>query len=258
MTEAFSALPAGLLHSLSQMIPEYTLVGAFARDYRVHNVAGLPLVARTLDVDISILVTSLADYHERLKQLDGPHGVGIRFVVDGVQVDVIPYGPEVAPGGIVQTADGITLDVTGMAESAESADIVEAGHATVRIPTLSSMIGLKVIAWNYRVASTRSDSRDLGPLLKATYHGPDGDALWSDGEAGGKWDYDNMLVGPYRAGKQLSGSWKEESLHRLRFILDTKLPTLATQVAQHDRPSVDLVVDQLKALREGLDVRPNA
>lgn len=254
MTESFSALPAGLLQSLSQIIPEYTLVGAFARDYRVHNVAGLPLVARTLDVDISILVASLADYRERLKQLDGPHGVGIRFVVDGVQVDVIPYGPEVAPGGIVQTADGITLDVTGMAEAAEGADLVEAGGATVRIPALSSMIGLKIVAWNYRGASTQSDSWDLGPLLSATYHGPDGDALWSDGEAGDKWDYDNMLVGPYRAGKQLSGDWREESLHRLRYILGTKLPTLATQVAHHDRSSVDLVVGQLKALREGLDV----
>lgn len=105
MTEGFSALPAGLLQSLSRVVPEYTLVGAFARDYRVHTVAGLPLGARTLDVDISILVSSLADYRERLKQLDRPHGVGIRFVVDGVQVDVIPYGPEVAPGGIGQQTE---------------------------------------------------------------------------------------------------------------------------------------------------------
>lgn len=146
MTAEFSALPPGLLQTLSRVIPEYTLVGSFARDYRVHNVAGLPRGARTLDVDISILVTSLDDYRERLKQLDGPHGVGIRFVVDGVQVDVIPYGPEVAPDGIVQTADGITLDVTGMPETAEGADLVKAGEAAVRIPTLSSMIGLKIVA----------------------------------------------------------------------------------------------------------------
>lgn len=253
MTEAFSALPAGLLQSLSRVIPEYTLVGAFARDYRVHTVAGLPLGAQTLDVDISILVSLLADYRERLNQLDGPHGVGIRFVVDGVQVDVIPYGPEVAPGGIVETKDGITLDVTGMTEAAEGADLVQAGDSTVRIPTLSSMIGLKIVAWNYRGASTQSDSRDLGPLLKATFHGPDGEALWSDSEAGDRWDYDNMLVGPYRAGRQLRGAWKVESLTRLRDIFDTRLSTLATQIAQQNRSSVDLVVGQLNALRQGFN-----
>lgn len=253
MTEAFSALPVGLLRTLSRVVPGYTLVGSFARDYRVHDVAGLPRGARTLDVDISILVSSLAEYRERLKRLDGPHGVGIRFVVDGVQVDVIPYGPEVAPGGIVQTADGITLDVTGMTEAAEGADLVSAGGTTVRIPTLSSMIGLKIVAWNYRSATTQRDSRDLGPLLKATYHGPDGEALWSDSEAGDMWDYDNMLVGPYRAGRQLTSAWKVESLHRLRQVFDAKLPTLATQIARQDRSPVGLVVDQLSALRQGLD-----
>lgn len=89
--------------------------------------------------------------------------------------------------------------------------------------------------------------------MKATFHGPDGDALWSDSESGDKWDYDNMLVGPYRAGRQLGSGWKAESVNRLREILDTKSPTLATQIARHGRSSVDLVVDQFNALRQGLD-----
>lgn len=253
MNRPLNDLPEGLLPALREVLPEFTLVGSFARDYRVHTVAGLPRVARTLDVDISILVPSIAEYRRRLRHFDGPHGTGIRFLVNGVSVDVIPYGPDVAPGGITETVDGITLDVTGMAEAAEDAELVHTPDSIVRVPTLSSMIGLKIVAWNYRSANTTKDARDLGPLIAATYHGPAGDALWSESEAGDKWDYDDVLMGPYLAGQQLNATWRNESLNRLIQILDqTGLATLSTQISRLHRTSIGLVADQLAALKAGI------
>lgn len=247
----FPEFPERLLTVLNGLVPDFTLVGSFARDYRVRNVAGLPEVAQSLDVDIAILVPSLAEYRERLKQLDGPNGLGIRFSVDGFEVDVIPYGPEVAPDGVVEIVEGVTLDVTGMAEAVETADLVQVGETQVKIPALSSMIGLKLVAWSYRRGTTLKDARDLGSLLRATYHGPDGDALWSDDAAGQRWDYDDMLVGPYRAGRQLAASWQPRSVSRLLEALDAR--GVATQIARLARSQAGLLAEQVGALRVGLE-----
>lgn len=64
MNHLFPDLPEGLLLTLGQLIPEFTLVGSFARDYWVHTIAGLPRGARTLDVDIAILVPSIDAYRK--------------------------------------------------------------------------------------------------------------------------------------------------------------------------------------------------
>ncbi len=254
MIAPFPEFPERLLTVLNGLIPEFTLIGSFARDYRVRNVAGLPEVAQSLDVDIAILVPSLTEYRERLRQLDGPNSLGIRFGVHGFEVDVIPYGPEIAPDGVVEIVEGVTLDVTGMAEAAEGADLVQVGETLVRIPTLSAMIGLKLVAWNYRGGASQKDARDLGPLLTATYHGPDGDALWSDEVAAERWDYDDMLVGPYRVGQQLAASWQPESVRRLVEMLDAKgVAALSTQIARLTRSQAMLVAEQVAALRTGLE-----
>ncbi len=138
MSVPFTDLPEALLCELRRVVPEFTLVGSFARDYWVHSVAGLPRGARTVDVDVTILVSSMAHYRERLTQLVGPTGTGIAFRVQGFSVDVIPYGPEVAPDSIVEPIPGVTLDVTGIAESVQSAQVVPSAEGTIQIPALSS------------------------------------------------------------------------------------------------------------------------
>lgn len=174
--------------------------------------------------------------------------------MNGFGVDVISYGSKVAPSGIVETADGITLDVTGMAEAAAGAEQIRAGSTTtIQVPTLSSMIGLKVIAWNYRGATTQKDARDLGPLLRATYHGPNSEVVWEVSEAGERWDYDDVLVGPYLAGQELRAKWRPESIERLTDILDDSgIATLATQISRHERTPSGQLVEQITALRAGI------
>lgn len=80
-----SALPFSVLAEIEELVPELTLVGSFARDYWVHYVAGLPLGALTLDIDVTILVTSMAEYRERLRPLDGPTGVGMSSTCSSIR-----------------------------------------------------------------------------------------------------------------------------------------------------------------------------
>lgn len=247
-----SALPLSVIAEVETLAPEVTLVGSFARDYWVHYVAGLPLGAQTLDVDVTILVKSMAEYRKRLGPFDGPSGVGVVFHIQGQLVDIIPYG-DVATDGIIEPVPDVTLDVTGMAEAAEHAITVTAGGQQVRLPTLASMIALKVIAWGYRGDTTDKDARDLGPLLDATHRGPMAEDLWEDDEAGNRFDYDDTLMGPYRAGVEVHDTWLPESVDRLRtYISREQVQTLAARMVRAGGGILELRAEQLVAFVQGL------
>lgn len=250
-----SALPFSVLAEVQALVPELTLVGALARDYWVHYVAGLPVGAQTLDVDVTILVKSMAEYRERLGPLDGPTGVGVVFYVQGHRVDIIPYG-DVAQNGIIEPVPGVTLDITGMAEAAQHAITVKAEGQQVRLPTLASMIALKVVAWGYRGNTTDKDARDLGPLLDATYHGPFANEVWQDDEAGQRWDYDDRLMGPYRAGVEVYDTWRPATLNRLRsYLADEQQETLAARMTRSGGGPLEWRAEQLAAFDQGLGGR---
>ena len=168
-------------------------------------------------------------------------------------MDIIPYGG-VARNGIVEPIPGVTLDVTGMAEAAEHAVTVGVGGQEVRLPTLASMVALKIIAWAYRGDTTDKDARDLGPLLDATHHGPFSEGVWADEEAGERWDYVETLMGPYRVGREVRATWRSESVRRLRQNLaGSQVRTLAARIVRSGGGSVDRRIEQLVALDRGLD-----
>ena len=256
MTEVdANALPFSIVAELQAIVPELTLVGSFARDYWVHYVAGLPMGALTLDVDVTILVQSMAEYRERLGQLDGPTGVGVVFRVQGQLVDIIPYG-DVAQNGIIEPIPNVTLDISGMAEAAQHAITVTADGQQVRLPTLASMIALKVVAWGYRGGATDKDAGDLGPLLDATYQGPFADEVWRDDEAGQRWGYDDALMGPYRAGVEVHDTWKPDSMNRLRsYLAGEQQQILGARMARSGGGSFERRVEQLAAFAQGLGGR---
>ena len=80
--------------------------------------------------------------------------------MDGFEVDVIPYGPEVAPDGVVEIVEGVTLDVTGMAEAVETADLVQVGVTQVKIPARPAASKLAVVA--KKLTTSVGRQRQLG------------------------------------------------------------------------------------------------
>lgn len=253
MTAAAAPIPREVLLRLADAIGEFMVIGSFARDHWVHDVAQLPKGAQTIDLDVTIAVATFDEYHQRLARLSGPTGIGIVYEVAGWQVDIIPYGP-VGPNGIIEPVEGVTLDVTGLADAAASATTWQIGDAQVKVPTLASLTGLKIIAWDYRERQTLKDARDLVGLLAATHSGPFEDALWRDEPSCQRWDYDPLMVGPYRAGREVARSWAPVSVERLaRALTVERQRDLTAAMVRTTGTAAAEALDQLAAFRHGLD-----
>lgn len=117
---AADVVPVTILARLDDLVGDYLLVGARARDLIVHCIAGLPLGRATHDVDISIAVSDRAEWKGLLAALGAGKREGVRIHVDGVPVDVLPYG-------------GMTLQNVGPVPFVGGDDLAEArglGHAS--------------------------------------------------------------------------------------------------------------------------------
>ena len=254
---AASALPFGVLRQILAVAPDAVLVGSFAREYWVHHHAGLPRGPKTGDVDVSIAVESMDHYRARLAALSGPTGTGLVYRVAGWNVDVIPFGGA-ATNGVVSPSPGVTLDVTGMADTSATAITVTSGQDEVRVASLPAMIALKVVAWAYRAQATYDkDAGDLGPLLEATYCGPNNASVYADEAICDLFSYQEQLIGPYRAGLTLHQQWKEETVTAIADRLaGSAQATLASRIRRLNRSRLEDPGPQLDAFVRGLQGSP--
>jgi predicted nucleotidyltransferase len=242
--------PIQVFATLDRELGDYFVIGSIARDLWAHVAGGLPLGRATEDLDVSVAVGSLAELRHRTRSLDGPNASGVRYRVNDVPVDVIPYG-DLESNGHVQPADGIELDVRGMRDAAASVvDVALTDTLRVRFASLPAMIGLKLVAWGIRQGHTSKDATDLGILLDASHAGPFEEDCWADERAAARWDFEPSLVGPYRMGLDLAGSSSAATLDRLLEILNGRdLDRLAQQLPQRALSRGE----QLHALRSGLE-----
>lgn len=202
----------------------YLLIGAFARDVHVHLRAGRPLPRATVDVDIGIAVPNADVFRRELERLDRYGTLRTRrrlppSVGGDLPLDVLPFGP-IAREGIFEI-DEIQYDIRGLEESFRHADVLEIDDGTrVRLPTLSSLIGLKLIAWAIRRKST--DATDLATLLDVSADEPYADEIWDPAAGAGEYDYELALEGPHVQGKRLSVTFGPLARGRVLEVLDPR------------------------------------
>lgn len=248
-SRAPSLWPTHVFRTLDRELGDYFVIGSIARDLWAHVVAGLPPGRLTEDLDVSVEVASLTELQDRTAAMDGPNASGVRYQVADVRVDVIPYG-QIEKSNLVEPAEGVVLDVTGMRDAAATSVAVTVDHdLVVRFASLPAMIALKLVAWGIRRGHTSKDAADLGLLIDASQAGPFEEACWTDEAAAARWDYEPALVGPYRMGLDLAGSFSEACLERLVQLLDGEdVARLAAQLPKRALPRME----QLDALAAGL------
>lgn len=246
---AVDVLPIEVLAQLDDLVGDYLLVGARARDLITHCVAGLPLGRATHDVDISIAVVSMTELWDLLGSLQTRRKGLARFRVGDTPVDVLPYGP-VATDGMVEPEDGVLLDVTGMAEARSTAiRISVASGQSVHCASLAAMILLKLVAWDMRQGYTDKDALDLALLLDASHSGAYEEPCWDD-DVAARYDYDVFLVGPYVQGLAIARDFSVASRSRILPLLEDG--DRSEQLTRRMPPGVAPRADQLAAVAAGM------
>lgn len=178
----------------------WAIIGAAARDLVVHTERYTGPTRATHDVDIALAVDGgpMFDQFKDPFEPRGAHRVRHR----GVDIDVVPIGG-VEESGAVTFADGHTLDVVGLAEAVLYADTVKLRPGlTVSVASIESQACLKILAWRDRNLQNSKDALDLSTILEACAEGRYEAETWKDEEALEASDFDILMAGAYRCGRE--------------------------------------------------------
>lgn len=140
------------------------VVGAEARDWLHHVGFGRSDEVRsTSDVDIAIATDHWDTYEGVVRGYPRTGANGVRFIVAGLEVDVMPFGAVEDPDGVVEPARRREqMSVFGMADVFAGATVVSLPCGErVRFPTAPGYVLLKLRAWVDRGAVNDRDARDL-------------------------------------------------------------------------------------------------
>ncbi|WP_151526456.1 hypothetical protein [Serinicoccus kebangsaanensis] len=195
------------------------MIGAAARDIVVHAPLQQHSTRSTKDIDIAVGVSS-DGYRRFTAGLLPLGGGGHKFVVDGAEVDVVPFG-DVERDRQVHLGDGFRLDVNGVAEARATAVRVRlAPHLVVAVASLPAQAALKVLAWRDRQFDNPKDAQDLHEILTAAGQLPHSEATWAEGELLRRWDYDIALASACHVGLLAARPFAVRDGTRLLEVLD--------------------------------------
>lgn len=199
MTARSNPLPEDAVTAILARYGDAMLMGAHARDHVVGTNAGLAGGRRTSDLDLAIAVPSVDAFKDATSDLDRSGGTGMRFRVERVQVDLIPFGADGQLRSPIEVVEGVQMDITGIDEAFATAERMPDPYQGLRIPTLQAMIVLKTVAWKMRWRETAKDALDLRLLLDCVDEGIYEDRCYC--EALDRFDGDPRRVGAYLTGR---------------------------------------------------------
>ena len=170
-----------LLDSLEKAFEEagvehYYLIGATARDvwFSREDIRS----RTTKDVDFAIYIAEEAQFREVKAILTGKEGFyeihENSFALissSGYQIDILPFGViEVDQGEIVGGQGLYNMRVNGLREINKTGTMpVELGNKCFQVASLSSIILLKLIAYDDRPENRVNDPKDIAQILKVFY-----------------------------------------------------------------------------------------
>ena len=160
----------GELHKLSGIEPHGMMViGASCRDI-LHASYGHEFVLRaTRDVDVAIALSEWESFDRLTKNLQPAGHTGIRYLVRGITVDLLPFGEVEDPPGVVAPASrSEDMDVFALQDVFDHSSALSLGHGLqVRIPSAAGYCALKLSAWVNRSAT--GEMRDAPDIAASLY-----------------------------------------------------------------------------------------
>jgi predicted nucleotidyltransferase len=154
--------------------------------------------------------------------MDPTQGGVHKFLVLGIEVDVIPFGGIESPERTITWPNDHEMDVFGFAEALSSAVRVRLpGDITVFVASLAAQSLLKLVAWRDRHHQDSRDAIDLRSIIDAYSRGPYFEQLYVDHENSlVQYDYDAALAGADRMGHETSELIAERHREKIRALLN--------------------------------------
>lgn len=222
------------------------VIGAAARDLVVHAPTTGRSRRATLDVDVAVAVNR-PQFEAFTSGLQSVRGSEHKFLVSGIEVDVLPFGP-IERGRNVELNDGHELDVNGVAEAARTAvQVLLPDGSRLQVASLPAQAALKVLAWRDRHHVNSKDGQDLGEILDASALGPYAEETWTDTQALERSDYDIYRASAFRVGRLASEPFSPWDGQHILNVVENR--ALAARLVGHMGASLSR--EQLTAFGEG-------
>lgn len=186
---------------------EYLLVGATARTILSIGLVGRPPERATRDVDIAAAMSSWADFDRLTGKLE-KHGRSVHsFLVEGVEVDVLPYGDIEGEDRTILWPDDHRMNVLGLREAVVSAEtVLLPGGLVIRVPSIPALALLKLLTWWDRRASTTRDAIDLATMIDWYSSGEFLDRLYEDElDVLARYEFEPTQAGAWLLGSHMAG-----------------------------------------------------
>lgn len=156
---------------------EFPVIGAAARDLVIHSRQRSEPTRATKDIDIAVAVRGDEDFRALTQVLDRRGRAPHKFIVHGVEVDVIAFGGNEADRAVT-FSDGSVFDATGISEAHSTSVSVRFPRGTeVQVASPAALTALKILAWRERYADNPKDALDLATILTAMSESPFDDAV---------------------------------------------------------------------------------
>lgn len=203
---------------------EMLLVGATARDIALAANGHAPPTRATNDVDIVIMVAAMDDFAAMTATLT-PHPDGglHKFLVDGVKVDIVPFGGVERADRSIEWSDGTVMNTLGFMEALGCALCLElSDDLTLHIASLPGLAALKILAWQDRHSWTDRDAVDIRTILHAYSEDARLDDVYAEGRLHilEEFDYEPRLAGAFWLGSDVSRYLGKNVAARCADIID--------------------------------------
>jgi predicted nucleotidyltransferase len=195
---------AELYRQAGQCGVEIMVVGAVARDILIRHVVGSAPERATSDIDIAVAVSSWQDVDCLTTAYDTVAGNVHKFLVQGVEVDIIPFGEIESADRTITWSNAHRMDVFGFQEAlAAAVRVTLSDNLVVPVASLPAQSLLKLFAWRDRRYQNRRDAIDLKSILHAYHEGPYFDELYTEHQPLlDKHGFDPALAGAERIGRE--------------------------------------------------------
>ena len=200
----------------------YLVVGATARSLISTGLRGASPDRRTRDIDIATEVESWDAFRGLVRNLERHGRYGHRFIVEGTEVDVLPYGGVEQADRTIRWPDDHVMNALGLREAVDSAlTVILPGDVSVKVPSIPALVLLKVFAWQDRHHDDVRDALDLRTMIEWYSSETHLDQLYDEHFATlEKFDYEPTQAGAWLLGSRIPGPLDDDGVATLLRVLD--------------------------------------